>query len=102
MAYCSIGVRSCHLDKLGLTGWPSAVSIGSWHVLCASNGPAGRYHITARGNERKKIFRDDTDRFHFLELLSELGECFGGRVHAYVLMDNHYHLLIETPEANLS
>ena len=62
----------------------------------------GRYHVTARGNERKEIFRDDSDRFHFLELLSELGERFGGRVHAYVLMDNHYHLMLETPEANLS
>jgi len=62
----------------------------------------GRYHVTARGNERKKIFRDDTDHFHFLELLSQFGEQFGARVHAYVLMDNHYHLLLETPEANLS
>ena len=62
----------------------------------------GRYHVTARGNERKDIFRDDTDRFHFLELQSELTEEFGVRVHAYVLMDNHYHLLLETPEANLS
>lgn len=62
----------------------------------------GRYHVTSRGNERKDIYRDDTDRFHFLELLGELGERFGARVHAYVLMDNHYHLLVETPEANLS
>ena len=64
--------------------------------------PGGRYHVTARGNERKDIFRDDTDRFHFLELLSELGGRFGVRIHAYVLLDNHYHLLLETPEANLS
>lgn len=64
--------------------------------------PGGRYHITARGNERKDIFRDDTDHFHFLELLGQLGERFGARVHAYVLMDNHYHLMVETPEANLS
>ena len=67
-------------------------------ILC----PGGRYHITARGNERREIFWDDTDRFHFLELLSELGKRFGSRVHAYVLMDNHYHLLLETPEPNLS
>jgi putative transposase len=64
--------------------------------------PGGRYHITARGNERKDIFRDDPDRFHFLELLAELSPRFGCRVHAYVLMDNHFHLLLETPEANLS
>lgn len=62
----------------------------------------GRYHVTARGNERKAIFRADADRYHFLELLSELGERFGARIHAYVLMDNHFHLLVETPEANLS
>ena len=66
------------------------------------NQAGGRYHATARGNERKAIFRGDTDRFHFLELLGELGERFGARVHAYVLMDNHFHLLPETPEANLS
>ena len=62
----------------------------------------GRFHVAARGNERKAVFRDDTDRFHFLELPSQLGERFGVRVHAYVLMDNHYHLLLETPEGNLS
>jgi REP-associated tyrosine transposase len=64
--------------------------------------PGGRYHASARGNERKPIFRDDADRFHFLALLADLGPRFGTRVHAYVLMDNHFHLLLETPEANLS
>jgi len=60
--------------------------------------PGGRYHVTARGNERKAIYRDDSDRAHFLELLGEATERFGIRVHAYVLMHNHYHLLVETPE----
>jgi putative transposase len=46
--------------------------------------PGGRYHVTARGNERKDIFRSEADRFHFLELLSQLGDGFGVRVHAYV------------------
>jgi len=64
--------------------------------------PGGRYHVTARGNERKSIFRDEPDRYRFLELLSALEERFGVRIHAYVLMDNHFHLLVETPEANLS
>ena len=64
--------------------------------------PGGRYHVTARGNERGKIFWDDVDRFHFLELLSDLGKRFGTRAHAYVLMDNHYHLLLENQEPNLS
>ena len=57
-----------------------------WHAHCALSGPEGRYHVTTRGNERKNIFRDDTDHFHFLDLLSELGERFGLKVHAYVLM----------------
>ena len=62
----------------------------------------GRYHVTARGNEQKPIYRQDTDREHFLELLAQLRDRFGVKVHAYVLMDNHFHLLLETPEANLS
>jgi hypothetical protein len=45
--------------------------------------PSGRHHVPAPGNERKAIFRDDTDRFHFMELLSELGKRFGARVHGY-------------------
>jgi putative transposase len=62
----------------------------------------GWYHVTARGNERRAVFRDDKDRLHFLELLAEAVERFGLRLHAYVLMENHYHLLVETPHANLS
>jgi REP element-mobilizing transposase RayT len=64
--------------------------------------PGTRFHYTARGNERKSIFRDDTDRFHFLALLADLGRRFGARFHAFALRDNHFHLLLETPEANLS
>ena len=62
----------------------------------------GRYHLSARGNERRRIFWDERDRQHFLELLAELPERFGTRIHAFVLMPNHFHLLLETPEANLS
>jgi REP element-mobilizing transposase RayT len=64
--------------------------------------PGGRYHATARGNDRKAIYREESDRTHFLELLGELTERFGLQVHPYVLMDNHLQLLLETPEANLS
>ncbi len=64
--------------------------------------PGGWYHVMARGNERRAIFRDDHDRQRFVELLAEWVERFGLRLHAWVLMDNHYHLLVETPEANLS
>jgi putative transposase len=62
----------------------------------------GWYHVTARGNERRAIYRDDRDRSRFLELLEELVGRFGVGLHAYVLMDNHYHLVVETPRANLS
>ncbi|MGA2140091.1 MAG: transposase [Verrucomicrobiia bacterium] len=62
----------------------------------------GWYHVTARGNERKAIFLDDTDRRRFLELIEETTQRFGWRLHAYVLMRNHYHLLVQTPQANLS
>ena len=48
----------------------------------------GRYHVTARGNERKPVYRDDSDRTHFLELLGETADRFALRIHAYVLMDN--------------
>lgn len=62
----------------------------------------GWYHVTARGNERQKIYREDRDRWHFLELLEEAVERFRWRLHVYVLMDNHYHLLVELTEVNLS
>ncbi len=60
------------------------------------------YHITSRGNARQAIFLDDEDREQFLSVLASVVERFRWLCHAYCLMDNHYHLLIETPEANLS
>ena len=60
------------------------------------------YHVTARGNERQPIYRDDKDRYHFLTLLEEMTATFNLFVHAYVLMDNHYHLIVELREPNLS
>ncbi len=64
--------------------------------------PSALYHITARGNERKNIYRTDTDRQAFLRILSQAIERYRLILHAYVLMTNHYHLLLETQEANLS
>jgi len=64
--------------------------------------PGGWYHITARGMGRRAIFTCDRDREHFLELLQGMAERYGVVLHAYVLMDNHYHLLIETPAGNAS
>lgn len=60
------------------------------------------WHVTSRGNERRAIFRDDRDRTHFLDDLADTVDLFAWRLHAYVLMGNHYHLLLETPEPNLS
>ncbi|MBI4517048.1 MAG: transposase [Deltaproteobacteria bacterium] len=64
--------------------------------------PGACYHVTARGNERKAIFRDDHDRKQFLARLQAVVERYRVVVYAYVLMRNHYHLLVETPEGNLS
>src|SRR6266508_2494227 len=60
------------------------------------------YHATSRGNEGKRIFQDDTDRELFLHTLSRVNERFHWMCHAYCLMGNHYHLVIETPDGNLS
>jgi REP element-mobilizing transposase RayT len=64
--------------------------------------PNAFYHVTCRGNDRRVIFRDDHDRTRFLDRLRSALEIFSVRVHAYVLMSNHFHLIIETPKANLS
>jgi REP element-mobilizing transposase RayT len=64
--------------------------------------PDGWYHVLNRGVERRQIFPRAEANLHFLELLGCLPSRFGVRIHAYVLMGNHYHLQIETPQANLS
>jgi len=62
----------------------------------------GWYHVTARGTERRVIFPDESCHRHFLELLEEMTERHRVKLHAYVLMPNHYHLVLSTPDANLS
>jgi putative transposase len=64
--------------------------------------PGGIYHVTARGNRRQRIFLADEDRELFLTLLARIAIPLRWFFHAYCLMENHYHLVIETPEANLS
>jgi REP element-mobilizing transposase RayT len=59
------------------------------------------YHVLSRGDRQEAIFADDTDRQVFLTTVGQACGRTGWRVHAYVLMANHYHLLLETPEANL-
>ena len=62
----------------------------------------GLYHVTARGDRREAIYEDDADRVAFLELLGEVINAHNWLCHAYCLMTNHYHLVIETPDGNLS
>ena len=66
---------------------------------------AGRFGVTGvmnRGHRGSTLFHDDTDRGRFLGIVAEVPERFGLELHAFVLMDNHYHLLLRTGEANLS
>ena len=59
------------------------------------------YHVTSRGNQKERIFWDDKDREEFKRILKRTKERYGYLLHAYILMENHYHLLIETPYANI-
>ncbi len=62
----------------------------------------GFYHITARGNEKRPIFRIERDFLRFVDRFERMYGRYGVVIHAYVLMTNHYHLLLETPRGNLS
>jgi putative transposase len=59
------------------------------------------YHVMARGNHGRAVYADDRDRQRWLGTLEEACDKTGWRIHAWVMMANHYHLLLETPEANL-
>lgn len=60
------------------------------------------YHITCRGNEKRDIFKDDPDRFRFLDTLELSLNNYQVLIYCYILMQNHYHLLVETPHGNVS
>ncbi len=64
--------------------------------------PGAVYHLTSRGNARNNIYLDDYDRQRFLKILANVIDRYNWLCHAFCLMDNHYHLLIETPDPNLS
>ena len=64
--------------------------------------PGAFYHVINRGNAGDDIFKSLRDREKFLEYLQSSVERYGLKIHTYCLMSNHYHLLVETPEANLS
>jgi REP element-mobilizing transposase RayT len=60
------------------------------------------YHVTARGNERKRIYFTKRDYLKFREYIEDAQEKYGCLLHVYVFMTNHYHMIIETPRANIS
>ena len=64
--------------------------------------PGAIYHVLSRGDRREAIFRSDADRKLFLDLLGQTCRRTGWQIHAYCLMDNHFHLVVETPRGNLS
>ncbi|MFH0802672.1 MAG: transposase [bacterium] len=64
--------------------------------------PGAFYHIISRGNEQKSVFRDDKDRETFLKFLQTSHDRYQSEIILYCLMDNHYHLMLETPQGNLS
>ena len=62
----------------------------------------GLYHVMSRGNERRAIVRDDADHQRRFDWLARMVQTYGWHLHAFVLMGNHEHLFVETPEPNLS
>lgn len=90
------GVRSQHLTRISsrkgrIVARPLRIQY-----------PGALYHVTSRGNERKTVFRNDTDRNKFLSYLQSAHEKYGAIIHCFCLLCNHYHILLETPRANLS
>ncbi len=67
-----------------------------------SNRENGWYHVYHRGIERCEVFLDDLDREHFLKLLGAMSARYRVVIHAFALMDNHWHGVVRTPDANLS
>lgn len=66
------------------------------------DSPDTYYHVLSRGNEKREIFWEEKDYLRFLDILGKMVERFKLELHAYVLMKNHFHLLVHTKEANLS
>src|ERR671910_2791199 len=66
------------------------------------NVPNGVYHVTSRGNRRQILFINDLDRELFLGLFATISALRGWKCHGYCLMPNHYHLVLQTPNADLS
>ncbi len=64
--------------------------------------PGALYHVTSRGDRKEQIYEDRIDRARFIDILGDVVESCNWACHAYCLMGNHYHLIIETPDGHLS
>ncbi len=64
--------------------------------------PGALYHVTSRGDRQEDIYETEDDRLLFLVVFGEVCKSYNWICHGYCLMTNHYHLLMETPDANLS
>ena len=62
--------------------------------------PNAYYHVTCRGNARENIVTDSADRLRFLDLLARSAEIYQARILAFVIMTNHFHLVVMTPKTN--
>lgn len=89
------------LRNLSDGGQPSGTVTGMTRPL-RLEFPGALYHVTSRGNRRNPIYRDDADRRAWLDMLGRVCERHHFVIHSFCQMTNHYHLLIETVEANLS
>src|SRR4030042_6546252 len=85
------GLFSCHYDR-------NMIKLLSWRIPSDIEYPGAVYHITSRGNEKKPIFKDERDREILLDTLSQADKRYNWLCHAYCLMNNHYHLIVETPD----
>src|SRR5205823_7979346 len=92
----TVSPAQSHNDKLR-TGSESAVMARNLRMEYAG----AIYHVINRGDRREPIFRDDQDRQRFLETLGEACRKAGWEVQGWCLMNNHFHLVMETPQANL-
>lgn len=97
---CQASVSPHYLNFL-LTGLALSASIGAMPRKLRIQYPGAIYHVMNRGDHREKIFKDNVDRGRFLGTLAEACAKTEWQVHAYCLMRNHFHLVIETPQANL-
>jgi len=85
----------------GLTQTARACSLRAWPASFRVQYPDAIYHVMNRGDRREPIFKDDLDRRRFLQTLAQACAKTAWQVHAYCLMENHFHLVVETPRANL-